>query len=165
MAGHIRRANEGDITLLADLIRCSFRDVANRFKITPENCPTHPSNCTYEWVENSLKKGTEFYILSEDAVPVGCVALERASRDVYYMERLAVLPEFRDHGYGRALVDYCFSQARLRMAKRVEAGIIADQIELVEWYRRLGFRFKQRARFHNLPFPVAFMYHNLATEV
>ena len=161
MVGQIRRATEGDIALLADLIRSSFKDVANQFNITPENCPTHPSNCTAEWLENAFKKGTEYFILLDDSEPVGCVALERANREVYFIERLAVLPEYRDQGYGHALVDYCFEQARERMAKRVEAGVIADHLELVEWYRRLGFRFKQRARFHHMPFPVAFMYHDL----
>lgn len=161
MAGHIRRATEGDISLLTDLIRSSFKEVATQFNITPENCPTHPSNCTSDWIKNELKKGTEYFIVSEDSGPVGCVAMEKANRDVYYMERLAVLPEYRDKGYGHTLVDYCFTQAKERMAKRVEAGVIADHVELVEWYRRLGFRFKQRARFNHLPFPVAFMFHDL----
>jgi diamine N-acetyltransferase len=162
MAGHIRRATEGDISLLTNLIRNSFKDVANQFNITPENCPTHPSNCTSDWVKTELKKGTEYFIVSDESAPVGCVAMEKANREVYFLERLAVLPEYRDKGYGHTLVDYCFMQAKERMAKRVEAGVIADHVELVEWYRRLGFRFKQRARFNHIPFPVAFMFHELA---
>jgi N-acetylglutamate synthase-like GNAT family acetyltransferase len=162
MAGQIRRATEGDISLLTDLIRNSFKDVANQFNITEENCPTHPSNCTADWVKETLKKGTEYFILTEDSNVIGCVALGKANQEVYFMERLAVLPEYRDKGYGHTLVDYCFKQARERMAKRVEADVIADHDELVEWYRRLGFRFKQRARFNHIPFPVAYMFHELA---
>ena len=162
MAGFIRRATEGDIVLIADLIRRSFKDVAIQFNITPENCPTHPSNCTDDWIKNALKKGVEYFILLDDTEPIGCVALERANRDVYYIERLAVLPEYRDRGFGHALIDYCCDQARSHMAKRVETGIIADHLELVAWYQRLGFRLKQRARFNHSPFPVAFMFQELA---
>ncbi|MBN1560843.1 GNAT family N-acetyltransferase, partial [candidate division KSB1 bacterium] len=164
MAGYIRPATEEDITLLADLVRRSFKDVANQFNITPDNCPTHPSNCTAEWIKNERKKGAEYFILTENGAAIGCAALERANREVYYLERLAVLPAYREHGYGHALVDYCLEQARAHLAKRVETSLIADHWELVEWYRRLGFRFKQRARFHHLPFSVTFMYYDLEEQ-
>jgi len=82
MAGQIRRATEGDIALLTDLIRSSFKDVATQFNITEDNCPTHPSNCTTEWVNETLKKGTEYFILTEDSKIIGCVALGKANREV-----------------------------------------------------------------------------------
>ena len=164
MSEYIRRASEEDIVLLADLIRSSFKDVANQFHITLDNCPTHPSNCTAEWIKDERKKGTEYFILMENSTAIGCAALERANRDVYYLERLAVLPTYREHGYGHALVEFCLEQARTRRAKRVETDLIADHWELVEWYRRLGFRFKQRARFNHLPFAVTFMYYDLEEQ-
>ncbi|MBN1466004.1 GNAT family N-acetyltransferase [candidate division KSB1 bacterium] len=160
----IRRAREEECSVLADLVRNSFQDVANQFNITSDNCPTHPSNCTAEWIRNECKKGTEYFILLENSTAIGCVALERANREVYYLERLAVLPAYRERGYGHMLVDYCLEQARARQAKRVETSLIADHWELVEWYRRLGFRFKQRARFNHLPFAVTFMYYDLEEQ-
>jgi hypothetical protein len=54
---HIREANSADVSLLCGLIRASFRDVAERFNLTPENCPKPPSNCTEEWLENDFVRG------------------------------------------------------------------------------------------------------------
>jgi hypothetical protein len=44
----IREADPDDKVLLTRLIRDSYRDVAERFNLTPENCPKHPSNCNDE---------------------------------------------------------------------------------------------------------------------
>ena len=60
----IRNATRADIALLATIIRDSFRDVADRFDLTSQNCPTHPSNCTTEWIEKALEKG-EFEVAGE----------------------------------------------------------------------------------------------------
>jgi diamine N-acetyltransferase len=164
MDEQIRKATSQDSVILAEMIRASFKDVANRFLLTSRNCPTHPSNCTAEWVQDALAKGVEYFILTQYDQPAGCVALLKANRDVFYMERLAVLPEFRNRGYGRTLVECCIEEAVRRGARRIEAGLNADQDELVEWYRRMGFRFKQRARLHHLPYAVAFLYYDLHEE-
>jgi hypothetical protein len=65
----IRNAAESDVTCLAGIIREASRDVAERFGLTPENCPKHPSNCTAEWIEAGFEKGIVYYILEEDGVP------------------------------------------------------------------------------------------------
>ena len=97
---HIIKASLSDATMLSRVIRDSFHDVAERFHLTLKNCPTHPSNCTKEWITSDLTKGKAYYIL-EDHIPVGCVALEKASQELYYLERLAVLPKQRRKGFGR----------------------------------------------------------------
>ena len=45
---NIRKASSGDSSMLSGIIRESFCDVAERFGLTSENCPKHPSNCTQE---------------------------------------------------------------------------------------------------------------------
>ena len=108
----IRDATNDDITLLTTLIRNSFRDIAERFNLTPENCPTHPSNCTSEWIESALKKGIKYYIMEKKNVPCGCVALKRAQSDVFYLERLSVLPQFRRNGFGEVWVNHAVNEAK-----------------------------------------------------
>ncbi len=153
----IRDASSSDIPLLTTLIRNSFRDVADRFNLTSENCPTHPSNCTAEWIESALKKGIKYYILERTNVPCGCVALEQAKPDVFYLERLAVLAQFRRNGLGKLLANHALNEAKKLGAGRVEIGMISDQTELKEWYGKLGFSMKKESRFEHLPFVVAFM--------
>ena len=153
----ITDATEADVRLLASLIRESFADVAQRFGLTPENSPTHPSNCTPEWIRSAFAKGVRYYIVRTDQGPVGCIALEHANADLCYLERLAVLPSFRGYGLGKALVGHVMNKARELGAHRVEIGIISADAELREWYERLGFSVTATAQFEHLPFEVAFM--------
>ena len=158
---YIRTANADDISLLSSIIRAAFRDVAERFNLTPENCPKHPSNCADEWIERDLARGVTFYILEDGGTPAGCVALEKAGDDVCYLERLAVLPEHRRKGVGKALVDHVFSQARDLGAKRTGIGIIAEDAQLKRWYRKIGFVEGETRKFEHLPFLVMFMTYDL----
>lgn len=157
----IREATKDDVELLAQLIRDSFKDVADRFSLSSDNAPTHPSHCTAKWIESALDKGIEYFILESEGKPHGCVALEHASADVCYLERLAVIPEFRQRGFGEALVRHVLEQAKSMGAKRVEIGIIAEQFDLRGWYEKLGFVVKGTKHFDHLPFQVAFMYIEL----
>jgi len=153
----IRQATRDEAPRLAEIIRAAFRDVAERFGLTAETCPTHPSLCTAAWVDRGLDKGVTYYIGEDGATPWGCVALERANPDVCYLERLAVLPGFRGKGLGKALVDQVLAAARALGARQVEIGIIADHRELRDWYLRQGFCAIKTVRFEHLPFAVMFM--------
>lgn len=46
-----RSCTPEDASVLAETIRTSFKDVAERFRLTRENAPRHPSNCTEDWSE------------------------------------------------------------------------------------------------------------------
>ena len=150
-------AGPQDAEMLAGIIRRSFHDVAVRFSLTRDNCPRHPSNCTAAWVESDLERGVQYFTLLHEGEPVGCVGLEKPDPDLCYLERLAVLPERRRHGFGRRLVEHALSQAKASRAYRVSIGIIAEQTDLKEWYAGLGFVEKETKRFSHLPFRVAFM--------
>ena len=64
----IREADPADISLLSDLIRLSYRDVADRFKLSVSNCPKHPSNYSNEWVEKDLGRRISYYILEHRGI-------------------------------------------------------------------------------------------------
>lgn len=157
----IREAGRSDIHVLASLIRDSFRDVAERFDLTQENCPTHPSLCRDEWVEKAMDKGVRYFVLEIEGRPSGCIALERAGDEVCYLERLAVLPACRRRGYGEALVEKIEEEARATGALRLEIGIISAQRDLRDWYAKRGFNEKGRKDFDHLPFEVTFMARDL----
>ncbi len=160
MSVELREAAGKDIPTLTSLIRKSFRDVAERFGLTPQNSPTHPSNCADEWIKTALSKSVKYFILESSGIPCGCVALEQASVEVCYLERLAVLPECRKNGFGSLLVRHAISEAKKLHVQRVEIGIIAAHIELKDWYERLGFQVRNTAEFDHLPFAVAFMFRD-----
>lgn len=157
----IKKAGLGDVPVLTGLIRDSYRDVAQRFNLTPENCPKHPSNCTPKWIRKDFARGVTYFILEHNQKPVGCAALEKPTTDLGYLERLAVLPDYRRRGFGRKLVDHVFDQAADARIKKISIGIIAEQTDLLMWYRKIGFLEADTKEFTHLPFLVTFMMYQL----
>lgn len=153
----IRTSTREDIRILVEAIRASFQDVAERFGLTQENCPRHPSNCMADWIQQEMDRGIRYFILESEALVSGCVALEHVNPEVCYLERLGVLPYQRHRGFGKALVAHVLSEAKLFGADRVDIGIIAEDIELKDWYKRLGFIEIESKEFAHLPFRVTFM--------
>jgi len=157
MGCNIREGTKDDIDILVELIRHAFSDVAERFGLTLQNSPTHPSNCRAEWLLREMNRGVTFYVLENEGRPVGLVALEQINDEVCYLERLAVLPDARRQGFGSALVRHVIEQARLLNAFRLQIGIIAEHTELHDWYEKLGFEDLEQKAFPQLVFRVAFM--------
>ena len=157
----ISTATSADVSLLSNLIRDAFRDVADRFELTADNCPRHPSNCNDAWIRSDLDRRVRYFILRASDVPVGCVALEQANDDLTYLERLSVVPERRECGFGRALVEHALCEAERLGARLVRVGIIADHTELKRWYEGIGFREEDSREFPHLPFLVTFMSYDL----
>lgn len=153
----IRIGTPKDAAVLVEIIRSSFRGVAERFGLTQENCPKHPSNCTVDWVQRDMDRGVTYFVLEDGGKLSGCVAQEQASRELCYLERLAVLPTRRQRGFGKVLVNYVLTEAKHLGAHRVDIGIIAGQTELKNWYIRIGFVETETKKFSHLPFRVTFM--------
>jgi ribosomal protein S18 acetylase RimI-like enzyme len=158
MNDRIRTCTRDDVGVLAATIRGSFLDVAERFGLTEENCPRHPSNCRLDWIEKDMDRGVNYFVLESEGRVAGCVALERVRPGLCNLERLAVLPDQRKRGFGKALVSHVLFQAGKHGCREVRIGVIADQEELKDWYRRLGFVETESREFAHLPFLVTFMH-------
>lgn len=157
----IRPCTQKDIGVLVETIRRSFQDVTLRFDLTLENAPRHPSNCTEDWIQKDIERGVTYFVIENENLVVGCAALEKANSEVCYLERLAVLPDQRRRGFGKTLVTQVLSQARNLGAKRVNIGIIADQTELKNWYKGIGFVEGESKEFPRLPFRVTYMSYDV----
>ncbi len=153
----ILACTQKDIEILVHTIRKSFRNVAERFGLTLENAPLHPSNCNEYWIQADMNRGVTYFVMENENQIAGCVACEMTSPDVCYLERLAVLPDHRQRGYGKALVHHVLSKARELGASCVNIGIIAEHTELKNWYRKIGFVEEESKKFLNLPFSITFM--------
>jgi N-acetylglutamate synthase-like GNAT family acetyltransferase len=153
----IKEATLNDRDVIAEIIRESFRDVARRFSLTEDNCPKHPSNCVSSWIETDISRGVQYFILYVEKKPIGCVGIESPSNDVCYLERLSVLPEMRGHHFGIRLVQHVLKCAALKGVVKVSIGIINEQTELKEWYKKLGFVITQVKSYPHLPFKVCLM--------
>ena len=146
---------------MVETIRRSFQDVAERFGLTLENAPRHPSNCTVDWIRKDMERGVTYFAIENKNHVVGCVALKLANSEVCYLERLAVLPDHRERGFGKALVNHALSEAKLFGVHCVSIGIIAEHTELKNWYKGLGFVEGESKEFPHLPFRVTFMSYDI----
>ena len=158
----IRAAVAAEASLLAGIIRRSYAGVAQRFGLTPQNCPQHPSNCNVTWLQADFDQDKSYFVLDLHE-PAGCVAMECAGDALWYLERLAVLPRYRRQGYGELLVRFVLERVRAKGGLTVGIGLIDAQEELKQWYRRLGFVHTGTRSFDHLPFTVGFMQYRLGT--
>jgi ribosomal protein S18 acetylase RimI-like enzyme len=156
-AANIRPAAGPDAALLADIIRRSFRDVAERFGLTMENCPSHSSYYTTDRARGDLRRGMEYYLAEWNGQAAGCAGIDTSIRESWHLERLAVLPEARRRGIGASLVRHVLRLAADNGAREVTIGIIAQNTELLRWYERLGFVTVETRWFAHLPFEVMFL--------
>jgi len=135
----IRQATISDVETLTRIIRNSYQTVADKFRFNKTNCPKNPSNCTDNWVNADFKRDVTYFILESDEKIVGCAALEKADPELFYLEKLAVIPENRNNGLGKMIIDYIFDEAKMLGYKSIGIGIIAKQHELKIWYSNIGF--------------------------
>ena len=157
----IREATPADMSTIATLISESNRDVAVKFGLNAENCPKHPSFCTASWVQADLARGETYFILEDEAQPIGCVAYEGPSPGLAYLNRLSVLPAHRRKGTGTRLVQHIVEHARSLSVQTISIGVIGEHTDLQRWYNKLGFKDGETKRFPHLPFSVKYMSYAL----
>ncbi len=145
-----------------DVIRRSFLTVAEDFGLTRENAPTNPAFIEENDLKKSMERGLRLYTAFDKDKIIGCVGIEASNeKDVYFLERLAVAPEYRHGGHGACLMEYALERIKENKGKRVSIGIINENERLKEWYKKLGFIEKGHKTFHHLPFAVCFMEREL----
>ncbi|HOT45478.1 MAG TPA: GNAT family N-acetyltransferase [Spirochaetota bacterium] len=140
-----------------EVIRESFRTVAEEFNLTPRNCPTHPSFITRAALAELRTKGVRLFGMFREGLQVGFIAVEKSNDDLFYIEKLSVLPGYRHHSYGGQLLRFAFDLIKADGGSVVSIGIIDGHAVLKQWYKDQGFQEKRKQHFDNLPFTVCFM--------
>ncbi len=130
----IGEATGADAAAIANLLRTAFeeyRDVLNP--------PSGAHNETADRVLEKMKIARAA-LARWDGVALGCVFYEQED-DVIYLSRLAVLPEYRQRGIGRALVRYVEDRARTVGLRRVQLAVRLSLPKLRASYHRMGYQF------------------------
>lgn len=147
---------------ISQIVKEANIPVAELIGLTNENCPKHPSNCSKDWILESMDNGEEYYLLETEGSYVGCVAYQDPETETSYLNRLAVLPEYQNKGYGQELVSYHEKLSKDNNKVSVSIGIIDSNIKLKEWYKKLGYIENGKKEFPHLPFTVCYMIKKLA---
>jgi ribosomal protein S18 acetylase RimI-like enzyme len=144
-----------------DIIRLSFETVAVELNLTRNNCPTHPSFITHDDLLALKRKGLNLFGLFVENYQIAFVAVEKANDDLFYIEKLAVLPQHRHQGFGKQLMLCAIEYIKKSMGKKISIGIINEHSLLKNWYKNIGFREVATKNFVHLPFTVCFLEMNL----
>lgn len=153
----IREVEDRELDRCAEVIRRGFQTVADDFGLTIENVPTNGAFIRTERLVADREKGNQMFALLENETIIGFVQLENAGNSTYYLEKLAVLPEYRHRHYGTDLIDFAKSKVKVWGANKLGITIIEENKVLKDWYIKNGFTPTGTKKFDHLPFTVGFM--------
>jgi ribosomal protein S18 acetylase RimI-like enzyme len=155
----IKEITAGDqLENLRGVLQAAFGTVAAEFYLTRENAPSNPAFITLPALKKSLDRGLIMFGLFRRGELIGCIGIEDSKKDnVFFIERVAVLPEHRHNGFGKKLMDFALETIKERNGRKISIGIIDENTVLKEWYQQQGFSPVAVKRFPHLPFTVAFL--------
>ena len=141
----------------AALVQRSYQTVADAMGITRENAPRYTAFITAEQLGVERDAGGVFYGLFVDGIQAGFVTVQQDEERRWHMRRLAVLPEYRNRGHGKQLIDRVVAHVREQGAKVLHIGIVNEQAGLKAWYEGMGFREYRHFTADHLPFTVGLL--------
>ena len=149
--------NKEQLNICLEIIRNSFITVAKEFGLTERNCPSHTAFMTIDKLEKQFDDGRPIFLFYQNSIPVGCFSLAKCSDAEWELKNLAVLPEYRHLGIGKAMVDCAVTTIKTYGGTKISIGIIEENSILKNWYLNLGFTHISTRKFEHLPFTVGFM--------
>ena len=161
MAISIRQAGHLEAKVIAETVRMSFRDVAEKFEISRELAPTHPSQCEAEWILSDMDAGWVYLLAEEDSGAIGCIAYKQTVLRTLEAQRLAVLPEHRGGAVAKELNSAVLAYAGENGIAKIRISIVSQHSALKRWYLRMGFLECETRQFEHLPFDVTYLEYRM----
>ena len=131
-------------TLMAavDVLQRSFRPVAERLGITPENYPTHPAfQEARQFVHYLNRESVIVYLFADGVNLVGVGGWSMARKDLgsAWLKRIAVVPEQQRRGYGAQIVQYV--EERMREHGFTKSVLLCSSADapLLRFYEAQGY--------------------------
>jgi len=155
----IREVHREDIPACVNLIRQSFKTVADELGFTEENAPGFTAFATNEerllWHMNGEHR--PMYVFEKAGVLCGYYSLQIQENDECELSNLAVLPEYRHMGIGKQLLEHACSAAGENGCKLMNIGIVEENIKLRKWYEENGAVHIGTEKYDFFPFTCGYM--------
>ena len=155
----IRKAEEKNLEECVELIRKSFGTVAEQFGFTKENAPrftafaTDKQRLVYQMTEE--KRPMYVYFAGEKIV--GYYSRFMQENQACELSNLCVSPEYRHRGIGEALMKHACEIAGSRGCKKLNLGIVEENVVLRKWYEAQGCVHLGTKKFEHFPFTCGFL--------
>ena len=147
---NIIEINDGE--LIANILNRSFITVALQYNLTKENATNHPAFISSDKINEQLVKGIKMYGYTTNDQIVGCVGYWRDNNEIFHIERLATLPEYRHLGIGRKLMEFVENKIKETGGKITEIHVLDKNTLLIEWYKKLNYMKIRIDELTHLPF-------------
>ncbi|WP_240840916.1 N-acetyltransferase [Acidaminobacter sp. JC074] len=149
-----------DLKVCHQLIVESFLDVNKSLGITKENCPGNSGYLTLSQLEKQVSKGLILYGYYDPDL-IACIGLMEKSHVRCKIKMLSVLPEYRNKGIGKVLMDFAETQAN----EKLVLGMIYENQKLYKWYEALGYKVDKIKKYRGNEFNVAYMEKKLEKNI
>ena len=155
----IRKVERTDLPACADVIRRSFRTVADEFGFTEQNAPRFTA---FAMTEERLLWHMDgehriMYLDEEDGMPCGYYSLLLRGEGACELGNLSVLPEYRHKGIGGRLLAHAMERAREQGCRVMEFSIVEENTVLRNWYESSGAVHTGTEKFDFFPFTCGYM--------
>lgn len=148
----------------SDLITClevfhrGYETVANEFGLTKENCPDRGrASLPFNKLVSEYEDGTLMFGYYLENKIIGFIGLKIVGNGVCKLDDIIILPEFRQEGFGKELLEFCKRKANELGAIKITLGMIDDNQRLKNWYIKNGFINVGLKKYDKAPFMVGFM--------
>jgi len=141
-----------DSKIITDILNKAFITVAQQFNFTKENAPTFPAFINSDRIDGFLHNGLKMYGYKKNDLIIGCVGYSCYRDQVYFIERLATLPEYRHLGIGRKLMEFIENKIIETGGRIAEIHVVDKNIVLREWYKKINYAEIRVDEIKTLPF-------------
>jgi diamine N-acetyltransferase len=150
---------EKDLSAVVRVLNISHGTVAKEFGFNKEDNPTNNAFIDELTLRTQLDKGIDLYALKVGKKLVGCIAIEKSLKeaDTFYIEKVSVLPEYRNQKFGLKLMEFAEAKIKESGASIISIALIDSNTKLKRWYLKQGFIESGTKVFQHLPFRVCFM--------
>ena len=155
----IREVKREELSVCADLIRKSFRTVAEEFGFTRENAPRFTAFATTEerLIRQMDGEHRLMFLDEEDRGIRGYYSLLFRKKNECELGSLAVLPEYRHRGIGGGLLQHAMKTARELGCAEMKLSIVEENTVLRKWYEGYGAIHTGTEKFDFFPFTCGYM--------
>lgn len=153
----IKEITDNELVKAASVIREGFQTVAQEFGLTVENCATNGAFIKKERLIIDKAKGNYMYGLYKGDQMIGFMELEKKNNLQFEIEKITILPMYRNQGLGKNMIDYAKDCVKKAGGRKIIIGMIEENSKLRDWYERNGFIHLGTKKFDFLPFTVGYM--------
>jgi GNAT superfamily N-acetyltransferase len=157
----IKQIIKSDLPSCLEVFHRGYETAAIEFGLTEDNCPYRGrASLPLDSLISEFRNGTLMYGYFLEDKMVGFLGL-KIDDGTCKLNDIIILPEYRQKGYGKELLDFCKIKALELGAGKIILGMIDDNRKLKSWYIKNGFINVGSKRYEKAPFTVGLMEHIL----